>query len=192
MPLLTMLEQLNLLVLRNNATSYNTIKNKLRLIRNDINGTEPKDIKYASLQLITSYVTSGYAPISARLVQAALFNTSPLADVAKLLGCEYAHDEQRAVVETDNNKTLIVFIGGVSFVEVSAIRLLKKLDPSVECVVLTTNFLEGDAIIKELTNLFKLEKEEVQEHEKLQEIIEEMNKTEEESSVCLDHISVYK
>ena len=187
-----MLEQLNLLVLRNNATSYNTIKNKLRLIRNDINGTEPKDIKYASLQLITSYVTSWYAPISARLVQAALFNISPLADVAKLLGCEYAHDEQRAVVETDNNKTLIVFIGGVSFVEVSAIRLLKKLDPSVECVVLTTNFLEGDAIIKELTNLFKLEKEEVQEHEKLQEIIEEMNKTEEESSVCLDHISVYK
>ena len=149
------------------------------MIRNDIDGTDPKDIKYTFYQLITSYVTSGYAPISARLVQAAVFNTSPLADVAKLLGCEYTHEEQRAVVETENNKTMVVFIGGVSLVEVSAIRLLKKLDPSAECVILTTNILEENEILKDFMYPYKEEIVEKEQPEKLQEVIEELEEVKE-------------
>ena len=93
------------------------------------------------------------------MIQASLFNTSPLADIAKLVGCDYVHREQEASVEASNNKTLIVFIGGITFLEVSAIRLLKKLDPTVEFVILTTNILKGDTIVDELCKRYAVEKE---------------------------------
>ena len=90
------------------------------------------------------------------MIQAALFNTSPLNEIAKLVGCEYVHKEQNATVEASNNNTLVVFIGGITYLEVTAMRLLKKLDPSVNLVILTTNIIKGDMVINEVCNRCKL------------------------------------
>lgn len=40
-----MLERSGLLVQRNSTSNYSSIKSKLRLVRDDINGTEPSDVK---------------------------------------------------------------------------------------------------------------------------------------------------
>lgn len=104
-----------------------------------------------------SYVTSGYAPISARMVQTVLFETMALHDLAKLIGCEYDHREQEVTIDPKNNMTLIVFVGGVTFLEVTAIRLLKLLKPSVKFVILTTNIMKGDTIIKEFSKKCKID-----------------------------------
>ena len=88
-------------------------------------------------------------------------NTSPLADIAKVLNCEYIHREQEATIEAGNNNTLIVFIGGVSFLEITAIRLIKKLNPNVNFTILTTNIINGNMIIQDCCDQFKIvEKEE--------------------------------
>ena len=108
-------------------------------------------------RLYISYVTSGYAPISARMIQTALFDTMSLSDLAKLISCEYKHREQEVKIDPQNNMTLIFFVGGVTFLEVTAIRLLKLLKPSVKFVILTTNLMEGDNLIKDLSLKCKIE-----------------------------------
>lgn len=46
LPLLTSLEKAKLLIRRDNSNNYSVLKGKLRLIRNDVDGTQPIDIKY--------------------------------------------------------------------------------------------------------------------------------------------------
>lgn len=46
LPLLTSLEKARLLTRRDGSSNYPALKSKLRLIRNDVDGTQPIDIKY--------------------------------------------------------------------------------------------------------------------------------------------------
>lgn len=102
-------------------------------------------------------MTSGYAPISARMIQAGLFNTSPLSEIGKAVNCDYVHKEQETMIDSsNNNNTLIVFIGGVTFLEISAIRLLKKLNPSIHFTILTTDIVKGNDIVKGLCDSYRM------------------------------------
>lgn len=101
-------------------------------------------------------MTSGYAPISARMIQGGLFNTSPLSEIAKAVNCDYVHKEQETMTDSSNNNTLIVFIGGVTFLEISAIRLLKKLNPSIHFTILTTDIVKGNDIVKGLCDDYRM------------------------------------
>lgn len=90
-----------------------------------------------------------------------MFNTSPMTEVTKLIGVPYSHREQEvAVEETEKRNVLIVFIGGLTFLEVSAIRLLQRMNPSLQILFLATNTVNEKSVIDRLLKRSRLPEEE--------------------------------
>ncbi|KAI8827289.1 Sec1-like protein [Fimicolochytrium jonesii] len=151
------------------------LRKLLRLIVDDVNEHKPNDI---------SYVYSGYAPLSVRLVQAACYKNLGGGVVAANLpagqqsasknvgwkGWEEAlrlvpgptFDELQKGGERDGGKgskdkpplTVVVFLGGCTYTEVAAIRFLAQQEGQREFVILTTNMVNGNSIIKSMTEEF--------------------------------------
>lgn len=96
-------------------------------------------------------MTSGYAPLSARIIQALLGNTSPMEDVAKLNGFAYVHEDQ-IVQESVDSVDVVVFVGGMTYMEVAAVRLLRKLLPSLKVLIVTTEMIQPQALLKSIVN----------------------------------------
>lgn len=59
-----------------------------------------------------SYVTSGYAPISARVLQALLFNTALMTEVTKLIGASYSHREQEVEMVESEKRVVVIGVCG--------------------------------------------------------------------------------
>jgi len=114
-----------------------------------------------------AYVTSGYAPILARLVQWALDNRwgdyretikrlpGPMLEVQRGAG---ARDRRaagaRSQRETDGKRkvVLVYVLGGITFMEISALRFLSKREEcAYEIVIATTKLINGQS----LTGKFK-------------------------------------
>lgn len=63
------LERSGLFSRREGGRNYSAIRNKLQLVK-DVDGENQNEMQLRSAgDVISSYVTSGYAPISARLVE---------------------------------------------------------------------------------------------------------------------------
>lgn len=78
-----------------------------------------------------------------------LFNTALMTEVTKLIGASYSHREQEVeMVESEKRVVVIVFVGGLTYLEVSAIRLLQRMNPALQILFLTTNMVkaEGGAV----------------------------------------------
>ncbi|KAI8845521.1 Sec1-like protein [Chytridium lagenaria] len=130
----------------NSRNNFSSIRKLLRLIVDDVDEHKPNDV---------SYVYSGYAPISVRLVQLATtkftINSSMAAfdtSAATIVGWKgsdelltllntgvYFEEEQNTVdasllieKKTQTPVTLVVFVGGCTFTEISALRYLAKQD----------------------------------------------------------------
>ncbi|KNC96078.1 hypothetical protein, variant [Spizellomyces punctatus DAOM BR117] len=159
-------------ILRKQDTSrhvYPQIRKAFRLIVDDVNEHQPNDI---------SYVYSGYAPISVRLVQAAcqkgvgggsttweksVAGPAPVGwkgweEPMRLLPGPTFEEVQRtgdtrvvAKVKPKQKVTLIVFLGGCTFTEVSALRFLSQQDEGHrEFIIATTNMISGSSMLKSL------------------------------------------
>ena len=125
---------------------------------------------------LPSYAYAGYCPLSIRIIQIAttsfLQNATESSaqnsnkiptfknneDLMKLLGCDYFEktiipDRQKLNSENKKSKkTLVVFIGGCTFAEVSALRVLSKSAGILnslghEFVTLTTGMTNGIKIV---------------------------------------------
>ena len=140
------LEKVNALKSPDGSSYFNDIDKKLKLIYEDVNLNEPNDISY-------SY--SGYAPISIRLVEKAITKGwKSIEDVLyKLPGGEYYYpkDESEMIKETDDIKYfLLVFIGGITYGELSAIRYLNKKFKNKKFVILTTGMINYKKLFNSL------------------------------------------
>jgi hypothetical protein len=140
------LEKVNALKSQDGSSYFNDIDKKLKLIYEDVNLNEPNDISY-------SY--SGYAPISIRLVEKAITKGwKSIEDVLyKLPGGEYYYpkDESEMVKETNDIKYfLLVFIGGITYGELSAIRYLNKKFKNKKFVILTTGMINYKKLFNSL------------------------------------------
>ncbi|BGP23278.1 Vacuolar protein-sorting-associated protein 33 [Rhodotorula toruloides] len=189
LPLLISLERLNLLI-RPPPSSRSTPKppfvlsrKPLRLIVDDVDEQNPQD---------PSYVFSGYAPLSVRLVQHALGGglggtgskigaTIPgvgasaaggmagvgmgpaclngwkgIEDVVKAL--PGATIDERQKIDDGSKRlapgelptTIVCFLGGITFAEVSALRLLNRQMPSRNLLVVTTDTVTGCSLLTSL------------------------------------------
>jgi len=139
------LERLGLLKKQEGKKNFDTVRNRLRLVVENINEAEPNDV---------AYVYSGYAPISVRLVELAN-NWRQMVDVLNLLpGPNFEQEQQLpdGVLQvggaTGTNKvTLVFFIGGVTFTEIAAIRWLSQQDENKDYIVATTKLVNGDTLL---------------------------------------------
>lgn len=191
LPLLEMLAKTGLLTRATpsstrSSVGFQAVRGPLRLVVDDVDERDPNDI---------SYVYSGYAPLSIRLVQAiaqkdALLarhagpsstprspNSVPKAhpilgwrgfeDVVRSLpgatfdevqGRDDAREGARAGTQpaapgsstvplSTTTTTMVFFLGGVTFAEISALRFMASQTRNRRFVIATTNTISGDQMI---------------------------------------------
>jgi hypothetical protein len=130
------LEKMNVLKGQEGSNYYNDIDKKLKLIYEDVDLNEPNDISY-------SY--SGYAPINVRLIEKAVTKGWKNIDdiLYKIPGeYEYPKDESEIIKEPKEIKYfLLVYIGGITFGELSAIRYLNKKFKNRKFIIITTDMI---------------------------------------------------
>ncbi|KAI8720904.1 hypothetical protein NCS52_00536600 [Fusarium sp. LHS14.1] len=158
-----------------NKTNYSYLRKQLRLIVDEVQEDDPNDI---------SYVYSGYAPLSIRLVQCILQkqyllsvtkgNGASAAGVPPGVGTQgwqgfdeavkhvrgqtfYEHQKgedkavkARALLSGSGNKqtVFVVFVGGITFTEIAALRFIAKQEEGRRNIVIcTTSIISGNRMM---------------------------------------------
>ncbi|EGC32721.1 hypothetical protein DICPUDRAFT_37919 [Dictyostelium purpureum] len=170
---LNQLEKIGLIQIRKQQDSkpllnFESLKEELNLIVDDIDETNPSDF---------SYVYSGYAPILIRIIQYSLNSSrigwKSIENSLKLLPGPNFEESQVYLINnnTNNNNSnnhinnnnnninsnnnnnlntsisLVFFVGGVTFSEISALRFLGK-QTNRKFLILTTKLINGDSLIQ--------------------------------------------
>ena len=142
------LEELKILRKGENSKLYKTCLDKLNLLNYNVDIIHPND---------TSYVFGGYSPISIRLIEKAINPgwNSLLKDVLKNFGCEYYFPEDESKIINpifEQNYILLVFIGGITYSEIAAIRYLNKSPDykKYKFLIITTNVISGKNFFDEI------------------------------------------
>ncbi|XP_074594112.1 vacuolar protein sorting-associated protein 33A-like isoform X2 [Brevipalpus obovatus] len=158
------LELAGLIKVRNTLLNkpYNMLKKQFRLTRVK---TEPDND--------LTYVFNGYAPLSARIVESFLKSRwITMSETLKVLpGSTFEYHQQiplelrrhrssitsvtssrsNIVPNEEPRVILVFFIGGVTFAEISALRLLaQKRNLNVELLIATTQILNGKTLVEAL------------------------------------------
>ncbi|MED6122788.1 Vacuolar protein-sorting-associated protein 33 [Stylosanthes scabra] len=160
MATLNNLEKAGLFKKQESRSNWVTIKRALQLVVEDTDTANPNDI---------SYVFSGYAPLSIRLIQHAIRSGwRPVEEILKLLpgphletkrgafsnspsfdslsgvsnGIAKVPDGRRALV-------LVVFVGGITFAEISALRFLCSQEGmAYDLIIATTKIVNGQTLVE--------------------------------------------
>lgn len=158
MATLNNLEKAGLFRKQESKSNWPIIKNDLQLIVEDTNTANPIDI---------SYVFSGYAPLSVRLIDKAIrYGWRPIEQLLKLLPGPHSETKRSGFASSTSfdslpgaaystNKVgdgrrslaLVVFIGGVTYAEISALRFLSSQEGMPhELIVASTNIVNGHTL----------------------------------------------
>ena len=140
--LLNNLEKINSLKIQEGSNYYNDIEKKLKLINEDVDLNEPNDISYAY---------SGYAPISIRLIEKAVTKGwKSIEDVLFKLSGEYDFPKNEKNNLPEKKIFLVVFVGGITYGELGAIRYLNSKSKNNKFIVITTSMINHKKIFNSL------------------------------------------
>ncbi|XP_052184512.1 vacuolar protein-sorting-associated protein 33 homolog [Diospyros lotus] len=158
MATLNNLEKAGWLRKQESKSNWLMIKRALQLVVDDTDTANPNDI---------SYVFSGYAPLSIRLVQQAIRSGwRPVEEILKLLPGPHSEAKRSGFANSPSFDTLpgavpnmdrvgdgrralvlVVFIGGVTFAEISALRFLSAQEGmAYDLIVGTTKVINGNTL----------------------------------------------
>ena len=140
------LEKIGVLKTQDNNFFFTTASSDLNLIYSDIDVINPND---------SSYVYGGYCPIIIRLIEKA-FNPGwgAIKETIKKIPGEtnFPVDESELINESSDMKYfLVVFIGGITYGELAAIRYLNKTYKNKKFIVLTTSMVNDKIIFDSLS-----------------------------------------
>lgn len=173
LPMLLALEQLQLLSVPpvhpkgTRVSRFSDLQKPLRLVDDEVDEALPKDI---------SYVFSGYAPLSVRLVQticqhdqvllARRQRRDELPSAPRIAGWRNVDDsivhwsgatfdfaqeaEQDAATDDAVKTTLVFFVGGVTYAEIAALRLMSQQQRNRRFLIATTSMVNGDSLLEQL------------------------------------------
>nr|CAH0102586.1 unnamed protein product [Daphnia galeata] len=151
------LEACGLLRLQQSNRPFTVIRRALNLTVDDVNEITPTDI---------SYVHSIYAPLSVRLIQwAAKPGWKQISDVLNLIPGHLVQETQPISIDLRRNSknnvhssieetkvTLVFFLGGCTYAEISALRFLsKREDAPTDYLIATTNIINGESFLTSLS-----------------------------------------
>ncbi|KAK8469827.1 hypothetical protein PHAVU_005G180400 [Phaseolus vulgaris] len=158
--MLNNLEKAGLFKKQESKSNWLTIKRALQLVVEDTDTANPNDI---------AYVFSGYAPLSIRLVQHAIRSGwRPVEEILKLLPGPHLEMKRGGIPSSPSFDTLsgvsssiakvpdgrralvlVVFIGGVTFAEISALRFLSTQEGmAYDLIIATTKIVNGQTLIE--------------------------------------------
>ncbi|KAJ4834633.1 Vacuolar protein-sorting-associated protein 33 [Turnera subulata] len=154
------LEKAGLLRKQESKSNWLTVKRALQLVVEDTDTANPNDI---------AYVFSGYAPLSIRLVQHAVRSGwRPMEEIWKLLPGPHSETKRGGysgsqsfdtlqgpsgavdrVADVRRSLVLVVFIGGVTFAEISALRFLTAQEGmAYDMIIGTTKIINGNKLVE--------------------------------------------
>ncbi|KAF1860356.1 hypothetical protein Lal_00037695 [Lupinus albus] len=154
------LEKAGLFKKQETKSNWLTIKRALQLVVEDTDTANPNDI---------AYVFSGYAPLSIRLVQHAIRSGwRPVEEILKLLPGPHLETKRGGFSSSPSFDTLsgvstsiakvadgrralvlVVFVGGVTFAEISALRFLSAQEGmAYDLIIATTKIINGQTLIE--------------------------------------------
>lgn len=141
------------------SKGFNMLKKSFKLIPEKLSDVSHRDI---------SYVFNGYAPLSVRLAENLISpGWKAISDALKLLpeptietvqqlpsGLKRRNSGSSVHSCEDQKVILVFFIGGITYAEISALRLLsQKEEGNTEFVIATTNFINGKTFLSSLNEL---------------------------------------
>jgi hypothetical protein len=151
-------------------SSFASLRRSLILINAEVDTVEPDDV---------SYVSSGYAPLTVRLVQSAVQGWSNKKDIIEQLPGRLL-DIQQCLPPLDLSSTLktqnppvtseslgvyakdcssgkhkpilvVVFLGGITYMEIAALRFLSKRSTfPFNIIMITTTVINGASLLKSM------------------------------------------
>ena len=160
------LEKLNILKRDDKKFPYFKVCKNLNLISENVDIMEEKDI---------SYVFGGYSPIIIKLIEKAVTIgwrkiTNSLDD---LPGETYFPENESNIINSEGkNFILLVFIGGITYSEIAAIRCLNNQLKNINFIILTTNIINTNKFFQSF-NTFNVEENEQM---SFKEFYDKMNK----------------
>lgn len=140
------LEKMEILKSQDNNYFYSAANTDLKLIYEEIDFNNPND---------SSYAYSGYCPICVRLIEKAFkdgWNT--IKETLKKIPGESDFPSDESEITNENNEKkyfLVVFIGGITYGELGAIRYLNKSFKNKKIIVLTTSMINSKKIFNLLS-----------------------------------------
>ncbi|KAL0589806.1 hypothetical protein ABG067_002031 [Albugo candida] len=171
LPALNNLEKAGLLrrrdTLWNEASGFSSARKSLRLIQEEVNLRDPKSIAYVSQSH-----AFGYAPLSVRLVESILKTKSwssiqealrqlpgPMGEMSQISTSK--SDRENPIMTAQSSKLdsfgspedrkvlLVFFIGGVTFMEIAALRFLSnQINSPYDIIIATTKITNGNHLIR--------------------------------------------
>ena len=140
------LEKIGVLKTQDNNLFYSTALTELNLIFSDVDVINPND---------SSYVYGGYCPIIIRLIEKVFSQGwGTIKETIKKIPGEtnFPIDESEILNENEEIKYfLVVFIGGITYGELAAIRYLNKFYKNKKFFVLTTSMINYKNIFDSLS-----------------------------------------
>ena len=136
------MEKIEILKQQDNNSFYADANKKLQLIFDNVDINDPNDI---------SYTYNGYAPIFVRLIEKAISQGGwgAIRDILKKIPGEtnFPSDETDIFsTSVDKQFILLVFIGGITYGELAAIRYLNKKNNNKKFIVITTGIINSKKI----------------------------------------------
>ncbi|PKA62742.1 Vacuolar protein sorting-associated protein 33 like [Apostasia shenzhenica] len=162
MPTLYNLEKAGLVKRQESKSNWLMISKALQLIPSESEAANPNDI---------SYIFSGYAPLSIRLVQHAIRSGwRSIEEILKLLPGPHLDLKRGGSTSgsaidrvpsfqsnldrvTDGHRALVlvVFVGGVTFAEIAALRFLSSQDGmGYDFIIGTTKIINGNTVLESI------------------------------------------
>ena len=151
------------------ASKFTNVLKPLRLIDDDVNERAPSDV---------GYVYSGYAPLSVRLVQTICQHEQTLREqqknphvypqAARIAGWHGVDEtvlqlpgatfdfiptdmiEAPPMADDKIRTTVIFFVGGVTYAEIAALRLMSRQQRTRRFLIATTSIMNGNKMLRDL------------------------------------------
>lgn len=124
---------------------WDSLKKNLNLLNLSVNTSNPDD---------SAYVFNAFCPITIRLIEECINKgwTNIKEELKKLPGSfDYPLSEKEIIKPKKNkNYIIVVFIGGITYAEIAAIRFLNKTKRDHKFFILTTHITSGKKIIDSL------------------------------------------
>ncbi|TDH66264.1 hypothetical protein CCR75_001850 [Bremia lactucae] len=149
----------------NEASGFNLARKSFRLLNEDVDPRDPRDCAYVSRSH-----AAGYAPLSVRIVESAIKPRGwsavqeglrqlpgPSGEVSQTFNKNAGDDSTAPAAASkldnfgseDRKVLLVYYLGGVTFMEIAALRhLSRQPDCQYDIIVATTKIINGDTLLK--------------------------------------------
>jgi len=177
LPLLLALEKMHILYAAvppsskvSRTTKFGQLLKPLRLVDDEVDERTPQDI---------SYVFSGYAPLSIRLVQLICQHETPhktqnasnasIPKAARIAGWRGVDDlvlqtpgasfdflqlgNVQTLPDDIARTTIVFFLGGITYAEIAALRLMSRQQSTRRFLILTTSIVSGNSLLTDLNEV---------------------------------------